>query len=443
MTPVPKSRSVGARGRWALIAWTAIVSLSGASQLFAKETSDVQPPSRDYFAYVCGESEDVVYLVRFGPSGLEIVKEIQVGTFPAEIEGPHGINVAPDGRSWYVSVAHGQPFGTIHKFSTGDDEWLGDVTVGMFPATLDVSASTGLLYVVNSDFYGDHAPSTISVVDTRSMTEVAQIDTGAMPHGARLDSQGRLLYSVNMMDDELVEVDALRFAVKRRLSLGSGGHGAHGVSLDHGAGTPHSGHGVHGQHAGSQPATPSEPEHRPDHAEHAEHSGHGMDSKTDESKMAAHEGMPMKAPSAEPSWVSEPTPDGRLYITALSGNEVLEIDLEEWKINRRFETPPGPYNVAVHAGSQLMVATYKKSHKIGFWNLATGEEVAQLDTTRRIPHGVVITPDGRFSMVTVEGVGGEPGVVEVFDNRALKRVATLEIGKQAGGIALWEPSSLR
>ena len=411
----------------------ATLALAGPVPGHAEENVDVQPPSRDYFAYVCAESEDVVYLVRFGPSGFDVVKEIPVGTFPAEIEGPHGINVAPDGRSWYVSVAHGQPFGTIHKYSTGDDEWLGDATVGMFPATLDVSGSTGLLYVVNSDFYGDHAPSTISVVDTRSMTEVAQIDTGAMPHGSRLDAKGRTLYSVNMMDDELVEVDALRFNIKRRLALGTDDHtGQHGGHVEHGE--QHGGHAEHGQPAAHQTG-------------HEGHEGHG-DAPADpapagDGKMARHEGMAMKAPTAEPSWVSKPTADGRIYVAALSGNAVLEIDLENWTVSRRFETPPGPYNVAVHPESDLLVATYKKSHKVGFWDLETGKEIAQLETTRRIPHGVVITPDGRFSMVTIEGVGGEPGVVEVFDNRALKRVATLEIGKQAGGIALWEPSTLR
>ena len=36
------------------------------------------------------------------------------------------------------------------------------------------------------------------------MTEVEQIETGTMPHGARLTADGRALFSVNMMDDELV-----------------------------------------------------------------------------------------------------------------------------------------------------------------------------------------------------------------------------------------------
>lgn len=335
-----------------------------------KAAADIVRPTHDYYAYVCAESEDEVALLRFGPGGFEIVKTIEVGTFPAEIEGPHGINVSPSGRYWYVSVAHGLPFGTIHKYKTGTDEWQADVKVGLFPATLDISPTTGLLYVVNSDFYGDPKPSTLSVVESSTMTEVASIATGTMPHGARLSRDGRLLYSVNMMDDELVEVDALRFEVRRRLLLDTG-----------------------------------DP----------------------------------KAPRVEPSWVTAPTRDNKVYVAALSGNRLFEIDLETFTASRVLgPTANGPYNLAVTPDANTLVVTYKKSDAIGFWNLATGDEIAQRPTSRRIPHGVAISTDGQFSFITVEGVGGEPGLVEVFDNRSHERVGSIEIGKQAGGIALWE-----
>ncbi len=375
--------------------WTAVPStlllVFAGSALHAE--SDLTPPSREYYAYVCAESEDEVALVRFGPSGIEVTKTITVGSFPAETEGPHGINISPGGRYWYVSIAHGNPFGSIHKYETGTDEWLGDVRVGMFPATLDVAATTGLLFVVNSDFYGDHVPSTISVVETSTMTEIAQFESGTMPHGARFSRDGRKLYSVNMMDDELVEIDALRFGVGRRLKLGRTAHSQ-------------SGHGGHGDHADAS----------------AGHGAHGQ-------------------PSVEPSWVTPPTSDGLVYITALSGNAIHEVDTSAWKVSRRLETPaPGPYNAAVAPDERLLVVTYKKGDSIGFWDLEEGREVARVSTTRRIPHGVAITSDGRFSLVTVEGVGGEPGVVEVYDNGAFRRVAQIDIGKQAGGIALWEPN---
>ena len=144
------------------------------------------------------------------------------GSFPAEVEGPHGVSVDPDGRHWYVSIAHGFPYGAVHKYETTTDAWVGDVGLGLFPATLDVSPSTGLLFAVNFNLHGPLEPSSISVVEVETMTEVARIDTGIRPHGGRLSRDGSYFYSVNMMDFELVELDAFAFEITRRLSLGEG-----------------------------------------------------------------------------------------------------------------------------------------------------------------------------------------------------------------------------
>ena len=80
---------------------------------------------------------------------------------------------------------------------------------------------------------------------------------------------------------------------------------------------------------------------------------------------------------------------------------------------------------------------------VGFWDLESGLEVAREDTFRRLPHGVVSTPDGAFSFVSLEGVGGEHGTVEVYDNRKLKRVGSVDLDKQAGGLAYWAGPSRR
>lgn len=332
----------------------------------AAPTVDPDPGGRVYHAYVCAESDDLVQLVRFGPLGLEKLEDIPVGSFPTEIEGPHGISVSPDGLHFYVSLAHGLPYGSVHKYRTGLDEWEADVTVGMFPATLAVSPSADLLYVVNFDLYGPMEPSTISVIETTTMIEVARIDTGVMPHGARLDAAGARLYTVSMMDDELVEVDAHRFEIARRLPLGRG-----------------------------------------------------------------H--------SVEPTWVTAPTPRGRVYVAGSGSDTLYEIDLGSWGVLRRFEGGRGPYNADVTPDGSRLLVTYKKDAALGIWDLETGRETRRVATTRRVPHGVVVTADGRFAFVTVEGVGGEPGSVEVYDVARGERLAQLDVGKQAGGIALWNP----
>ena len=40
--------------------------------------------------------------------------------------------------------------------------------------------------------------------------------------------------------------------------------------------------------------------------------------------------------------------------------------------------------------------------------------------------------------MTLEGVGSEPGTVEVYHVASAKRVATIDVGKQAGGLAFWK-----
>ena len=55
-----------------------------------------------------------------------------------------------------------------------------------------------------------------------------------------------------------------------------------------------------------------------------------------------------------------------------------------------------------------------------------------------MPHGVVVSDDDRYAIVTLEGVGGEPGTVEVYDIATAQRVSEIDVGKQAGGIIYWK-----
>ncbi len=346
--------------------------------LVAVAGSGADGPQRNYYVYVCAESDDTVHKLRFGPSGFDEVKTIAVGAFPADTEGPHGINVSPDGKHWFLSIAHGMPFGTINKFDTENDEWLADVTVGMFPATMSISPATGLLYVVNFDLHGDMTPSGISVVETSTMIEVARIDVGIMPHGARMNAEGTRLYAVNMMSDSLMELDTLKFDLVRSLSL-----------VD--------------------------------------------DTEGDEllSRMSS---------KAKPTWATAPTPEGKVYVAGNGDNLIYEIDVDAWKITKKLDAGDGmgPYNLEVTSDGRLLVATYKSGAHVGFWDLVKGEELARVKTTRRIPHGVAVSDDDRYAFVTLEGVGGEPGTVEVYDLTTRERVDKADVGKQAGGIIFWK-----
>ena len=72
-----------------------VLALLGVTGVLAVAETAAQRPQRNYYVYVCAESDDTVHKLRFGPSGLNTVKSISVGAFPAETEGPHGITVSP------------------------------------------------------------------------------------------------------------------------------------------------------------------------------------------------------------------------------------------------------------------------------------------------------------------------------------------------------------
>ena len=347
------------------------------------------PPQAVYYVYVAAESQDQVALVRFGPEGAEVAKVIEAGLNPTEIDGPHGIAVGPDGSNWYVSIAHGLPYGQILKYATGTDERVEQVEVGLFPATMAVSPG-GLLFVVNFNLHGDPVTSSVSVVDTKSMTEIRKIETCAMPHGSRLSADGRRHYSVCVLDDQLVEIDTRGLEISRRLYLAPGAERALPAATTESV-----------EIVGSRPGTDG-------------------------------------AARCGPTWV-QPSPDGRLAWVACNKNsEVVEIDLEDWRVTRRFATGAGPYNLEVTPDGVTLVVTYKGDVAVGVFDVESGSERAAVPSTRRIPHGVAVSPDSRYAFVSIEGVGTEPGTVDVIDLEAGSRVGSVDVGRQAGGIGFWK-----
>ena len=61
-----------------------------------------------------------------------------------------------------------------------------------------------------------------------------------------------------------------------------------------------------------------------------------------------------------------------------------------------------------------------------------------MKSSTTVTHGVAISPDSRYAFVSSEAVGAKPGMVDVYDLAALARVASVEVGQQAGGIAFWK-----
>ncbi len=378
----------------AIIAWLA-PWLAVSANLTVSRT--VQLPGSAYLVFVVSESADQVALVRFDGHTLRVDHAHKTGRMPSRLNGPHGIAVSPDGRYYYVSVAHGTPWGSLWKYTTVGDTLLGTVDLGMFPATVQVTPDGLFAFVVNFNLYGDPVPSSVSVVSTADMLEVARTPTCVMPHGSRINAAGTRQYSVCMMDDALVELDVATFGVTKRFAL-------------------------------SAAADTTPPDAR------------------SQSVAAAHDGMPamphasMSMPhmTCVPTW-AQPAVDGRaVYVACNKSNEILDVDVVRWTISRRFPAGDGVYNLATTPDGHRLLATNKRGRSLSVFDLASGAEVARIPTARGVVHGVVVSPDNHYAFVTEEGVGGEPGTVEVFDLRTLHSVATTEVGQQAAGIDFWK-----
>lgn len=361
-----------------------------ALALVATAVAEVRPVpiASDYLVYVASEAADKISLVRFGPGGGRLDRDWTTGIMPTDIDGPHGLVVSPDRRFYYVSLAHGQPNGSVWKYSAADNTVVARTTVGMFPATMQTTPDGELLFVVNFNLHGDQVPSSVSVVATAGMLEIARIPTCTMPHGSRINPQGTRHYSACMMDDMLVEIDTAALKVSRHFVLTEG--------MEAGRTGP------------------------PASARNHAMTGHGAEAS-------------MAASSCSPTW-AQPSADGAaVYVACNASDEIVEIATGTWTMTRRMRAGPGVYNMAVTKDGRL-VATNKRGQSVSVFDARDFRELARIPTKRRIVHGVVVSPDDHYAFVSVEGIGTEPGTVEMIDLQALKVVATVDVAPQAGGI---------
>ena len=148
-------------------------------------------------------------------------------------------------------------------------------------------------------------------------------------------------------------------------------------------------------------------------------------------------GLPMSN-ACSPTW-AEPSVDGsRIYVACNKGGRILEVDATSFELLRTIPTGNGPYNLDITPDGRLLVATLKPSAAVEFIDIESGRSMAITPSSTTVTHGVVISPDSRYAFVSVEGVGSEPGKVDIYDLRTFERIADLEVGQQAGGITFWK-----
>jgi len=393
----------------AVVAGVGVAILAAAQAPPAPPRPRAPAPTATYYVYVVSEGNDKVQLLKFGPSGFTVDHSFTTGMMPTDPDGPHGVAVAPDGKHYFVSTGHGTPYGRIWKYATGTDTPEGQTELGLFPATVSVSPDGYIAYVVNFNPFGEKVPSSVSVVATEEMQEVAKVTTCIMPHGSRLSPDGKRHYSACMMDDLAVEMDTRTLKVARYFVVTKGKE-----------------KGVMGAPPPPSPAPPP-----PARAAAAQPASHDM---------GGHGSEPPKPGdvACSPTW-AQPSSDGRrLFVACNKSNDIAVIDVDGWKLLDRWPAGDGVYNLAVTHDGRLLLATNKRDQSMSMFDTQTGKELKRLPTKRKVVHGVGVSPDDKYAFVSVEGKGSEPGTVEAIDLSALATVGTVDVGPMAGGVDVWK-----
>lgn len=374
-----------------LLACLAFTLLGCASPATSRAQVPVPAPSTSgahaHEVGVTSESGDQVTWIRPGADTLTLGRVVPVGIMPSDIDGPHNITMAPDGRSYYVSIAHGAPYGTLWRLDAETDTVIGRAQLEYYPTTISVTPDGELAFVANSDFFGDRPRiNPVSIVHTPTMQKIADIPACDMPHGVRVNHAGTGVIVTCMHSDELVEFDVSTFSITRRAGTGPG-----------------------------MQMTPAG-----DHAAHAPVSG----------------AAGSNAAACSPTYVSISPDDRTLYVACNTGNTLQAWDAASLEKRGEVAVGKGAYNVEVSPDGELVLVTNKKDRSASLVDAKSLKVLATIPTTKGVVHGIAWSPDGRYAYISAESVGADPGSVDMIDIGARKVVATFPVAAQPTGITL-------
>lgn len=365
--------------------------------LLALAAAPLAGQERPWRLAVVSESGDIVTWLAHRGDSLVVERVVPVGIMPADVDGPHNVAVAPGGGSYYVTIAHGQPWGSLWRLDATTDEVLGRAPLELFPTTIAITPDGDLAFVANSDFHGDRPrTNVVSVVYTPTMTTITHLALCDMPHGVKAAASGRSVWVSCMHSDELVELDVAGLEERRRVPVGSG----HAMAAADPA------------HAGHEPGTPPA-------------------------------GPRAGAPPGEcqPTFVAL-SPDDATLLVACNHKHVLQVwDAATLTLRKEIATGKGPYNAEASPDGRWVLVTNKKDRSVSLIDLRSLTEAARIPTTKPIVHGVAWSPDSRHAYVSQESVGADPGAVDLIDVAARRVVATVAVPAQPTGIALRRPAA--
>lgn len=109
----------------------------------------------------------------------------------ASLLKPHEVIFSPDYSKYFVTCQDTN-VNQVRVFSTATDQLLTVIPVGKVPLEMAVSASTGHLFVTNTeDDYFPGVRGSISIIDLNTLSEIKRVRAGWQPHGIAVDEQNK------------------------------------------------------------------------------------------------------------------------------------------------------------------------------------------------------------------------------------------------------------
>jgi DNA-binding beta-propeller fold protein YncE len=112
------------------------------------------------------------------------------------------------------------------------------------------------------------------------------------------------------------------------------------------------------------------------------------------------------------------------------------LDAATLALVKEIPTGTGAYNVEPSPDGHWVIVTNKKAQSVSLISADSLVEVARIPTTKKLPHGVAYSPDGRYAFISQESIGMDPGAVDVIDLTTRKQVATAPVPLQPTGIVM-------
>ena len=195
--------------RWSTAGWTVLASAVGAC--------GTEPGARGERVLVGSGFTDRVHVLD-AASGAPL-DTVALDPRREERDEPHGLAVSPDGRHWYVTLAHGEA--TLWKLDATSHRSVGAVRLGTTGAArIGITPDGRRAFVPDYWRPGTGEPGQVAVVDLESMTVVRAPRPCAAPHDAAVQASGQLVAVTCSEGDQIVLLDAVTGSERGRFTVG-------------------------------------------------------------------------------------------------------------------------------------------------------------------------------------------------------------------------------